>query len=62
MTKLPNDVRQVIDELVEMGLVMDSGERRNGQVVYVLTPLGASPEGEAILEAREARERGDRVQ
>jgi hypothetical protein len=57
-----DDAQQVIDELVEMGLMMDSGRRRDGQVLYVLTPLGKSPEGKAILEAREAQERGDKVQ
>jgi hypothetical protein len=54
------ELQQAIADLVEMGLIMDSGERRNGQVVYVATPLGKSPEGRAALEAWERRERGER--
>ena len=36
-----DEVKEARDELVEMGLVRDSGRRRNGQIVWVLTPLGA---------------------
>jgi hypothetical protein len=53
-------IQQALDDLVQMGLIMDSGERRNRQVVYVQTPLGKSPEGRAALEAWKRRERGER--
>jgi hypothetical protein len=33
-------VERAFEELAEMGLVEDSGRRRNGQVAWVLTPLG----------------------
>jgi DNA-binding PadR family transcriptional regulator len=53
-------IQQALDDLVQMGLITDSGARRNGKVVYVLTPLGKSPEGQAALEAWERRESGER--
>jgi DNA-binding PadR family transcriptional regulator len=33
-------IRRALHELVEMGLVEDSGERRNGRIVWRLSPLG----------------------
>jgi DNA-binding IclR family transcriptional regulator len=33
-------VRRALHELIEMGLVEDSRERRNGQIVWRLSPLG----------------------
>jgi hypothetical protein len=33
-------VRRALHELIEMGLVEHSGERRNGQIVWRLSPLG----------------------
>ena len=35
-----DEVKTIREELVEMGLLQDSGRRRNGQVVWVLSPLG----------------------
>jgi hypothetical protein len=35
-----DEVRKACEELAEMGLIQDSGRRRNGQVVWVATPLG----------------------
>jgi len=35
-----DEVRKAREELVEMGLIQDSGRRRNGQIVWVITPLG----------------------
>jgi hypothetical protein len=37
-----DEVKRIREELVEMGLVQDSGRRRNGQVVWVLSPLGGA--------------------
>lgn len=38
-------VLQARQELVEMGLVRDSGERRNGQIVWELTARGRAAAG-----------------
>jgi hypothetical protein len=35
-----DEVRKACEELAEMGLIEDSGRRRNGQIVWVATPLG----------------------
>jgi hypothetical protein len=35
-----DEVRKAREELVEMGLVQDSGRRQNGQIVWEITPLG----------------------
>jgi hypothetical protein len=35
-----DQVRKACEDLAEMGLIQDSGLRRNGQVVWVVTPLG----------------------
>jgi hypothetical protein len=35
-----DQVRKACEELAEMGLIEDSGRRRNGQIVWVATPLG----------------------
>jgi hypothetical protein len=35
-----DDVRKACVELAERGLIEDSGRRRNGQIVWVATPLG----------------------
>jgi hypothetical protein len=34
-----DEVRKACEELAEMGLIQDSGRRRNGQIVWVATPL-----------------------
>jgi DNA-binding IclR family transcriptional regulator len=34
------EIRRTVQELVEMGLLEDSGERRNGQIVWRLSALG----------------------
>lgn len=34
-----DEVRKACEELAEIGLVKDSGRRRNGQIVWVATPL-----------------------
>ena len=34
-----NEVRKAREELLEMGLIQDSGRRRNGQVVWEVTPV-----------------------
>jgi hypothetical protein len=33
-------VERAIADLVDMGLVADSGRRRNGRIVWEVTPLG----------------------
>jgi hypothetical protein len=33
-------VRKACEDLAEMGLIKDSGRRRNGQIVWVATTLG----------------------
>jgi hypothetical protein len=35
-----NEVKRTCEVLAEMGLIQDTGHRRNGQVVWVITPLG----------------------
>ena len=35
-----DDVKTACEELAEMGLLQDTGLRRNGQVVWELSPLG----------------------
>lgn len=35
-----DEVKKVCEELAEIGLIEDSGHRRNGRVVWVITPLG----------------------
>jgi hypothetical protein len=35
-----DEVKRAREEFVEMGLLQDSGRRREGQVVWVLTRLG----------------------
>jgi hypothetical protein len=35
-----DEVRKACEDLAEMGLIQDSGQRRNGQIVWVATPLG----------------------
>ena len=35
-----DEVRKACEELAEMGLIQDSGRRRNGQIVWVITPAG----------------------
>jgi hypothetical protein len=52
-------IQQGLDDLVRRGLIMDSGARRNGQVVYTKTPFGKSPEGRAVLRAWEGPRRPD---
>ena len=39
-----DEVRKACEELADMGLIQDSGRRRNGQVVWVATPLADLPE------------------
>ena len=34
------EVRKACEELAEKGLIRDSGRRRNGQIVWVVAPLG----------------------
>jgi hypothetical protein len=34
-----DEVRKACEELAEMGLIRDSGRRRNGEIVWVVTPL-----------------------
>jgi hypothetical protein len=34
------EVERAIADLVDMGLVADSGRRRNGRIVWEVTPLG----------------------
>jgi chromosome segregation and condensation protein ScpB len=34
------EIETTIQSLVERGLVRDSGRRRNGQIVWVITELG----------------------
>jgi hypothetical protein len=34
------EVLKACEELAAMGLIQDSGRRRNGQIVWVITPLG----------------------
>ena len=35
-----DEVRKACEELAEIGLIKDSGRRRNGQIVWVATPFG----------------------
>ena len=35
-----DSVRRACEELAEMGLIQDTGIRRNGQVVWEVSPLG----------------------
>jgi hypothetical protein len=35
-----DEVRKACEELAERGLIQDSGRRRKGQIVWVVTPLG----------------------
>jgi hypothetical protein len=35
-----DEIQKVCEELAEIGLIHDSGRRRTGQVVWVITPLG----------------------
>ena len=35
-----DDVQKACEELAEMGLIQDSGQRRNGKIVWTITPLG----------------------
>ena len=35
------ELETTLEELVKMGLLQDSGRRRQGQIVWELTPLGA---------------------
>jgi hypothetical protein len=34
------EIRKACEELAEMGLIEDSGRRRNGRIVWVITPMG----------------------
>jgi hypothetical protein len=34
------EIEEAIRDLVRLGLVKDSGQRRNGKIVWVLTELG----------------------
>jgi hypothetical protein len=40
MTPPNTPVGRALCELIEMGLVEDSGERRNGRIVWRLSPFG----------------------
>jgi hypothetical protein len=64
--------REAIAQLAAKGLVYDSGERRDGAIVWKLTPKGEErlrtedsrddrlpPEGEALLTAFKRIEAGD---
>jgi hypothetical protein len=35
-----DEVRKVREELTKMGLIKDSGRRKKGQIVWVLSPRG----------------------
>ena len=35
-----DEARKACEELAEIGLIKDSGRRRNGQIVWVAMPLG----------------------
>ena len=35
-----DDARKACEELAERGLIEDSGRRRKGQVVWIITPMG----------------------
>jgi hypothetical protein len=44
MTMKPTreEIRRTIEELIELGLIRDSGRRRNGQIIYERTPFAKS--------------------
>jgi hypothetical protein len=48
---MKKELQQAIDELVLLGLIIDSGRRRNGQIVYVTNPAVDSGEAQARLTA-----------
>jgi hypothetical protein len=39
------ELAQAILSLLEKGLIVDSGERRNGQIVWVAAPTKQRPKG-----------------
>jgi hypothetical protein len=40
LTERPGLVREIMEDLEHEGLIYDTGQRRNGQIVYAATPRG----------------------